>query len=479
MMFNTASKDEGKRGTLSCVPFCLVVILLGGIFLARPALCDLTSDLNRKGLKEMQTGRYREAIVYFESAYKTAPENETVRKNLGLAYYNWSNLLAGESDWAGAIRGADQALKYNPDNETYMHHLSTLYNNLGLSLADQEKFDLAEDNLKLALRYLPGSAIAQTNLYNILIQHANQQLRKKNERKSLRLAKEATTLQPEKPLAHVFVGEIYYLQDNFNKALENWEKALELNPQDETLQQKIEKLQREKPVEEKFRTKRREHFRIRFQKETGSDYAWVVSDILREARRKIGRQYNLFPEGVIPVIVYSKEEFDTATGAAHWTLGLYDGKIRLREQDISNKKDVLEKILYHEYSHALLFLSYGGNIPTWLHEGFAQYNEPDQALSKNDKEFIRSYIGEGRTFLLEDLDEMFKQKQDSRALRAAYLGSKLAIRYFFENHRRYSMKRLFEELKKNNDWITALLTVYHRSLERLNEEIGYYIEETG
>ena len=160
----------------------------------------------------------------------------------------------------------------------------------------------------------------------------------------------------------------------------------------------------------------------------------------------------------------------------HWTLGLYDGKIRIREQDIAQSDKLLRKTLSHEYGHAILYLSYGGNIPLWLHEGFAQFNEPEQVLNAADKQFLIAAIKRYGEFSLEDLEAMFAQKTNEDVVRLAYLESRIFVDYLMEKYRKYKLKRLLQELKERKQWQQALTEVYNRNIQRLNEEFNEYLD---
>lgn len=458
--------------------FLWLLILLSFAIICYPpqGICDLAADYNRQGMERMDNGRYREAIVYFEAAHGSAPEDENIKKNLSVAYHSLAAEYASEKDWYQAIQNERLALKNDPGNEIIKKQLSTYYNNHGLEYAEKERYDLAKDHIRGALKYTPDSDIIETNLYNIILKEADSCYKNNNDYKALNLAREAISLMPDNATAYIFLGNIYYQQDNFKDALISWNKALKINPENKTLQTRIEKLKREKRIEEAFRTKKREHFKIRFEREADSGYIWAISDILEDARRKLRHEFNLYPDEVIPVIVYTGEQFQEATATAHWTLGLYDGKIRLKKHDITRSKDILRRTLSHEYTHAVIYLVYGSNIPVWLHEGFAQFNEPERLLGTADKRFLRSYIKKHGDFSTENIDSMFTRKDDIDAVRAAYLESKIFVKYLVERYRKHKIKRLFEELKEGRGWQEALKEVYGKSIDRLDKEFREYLQ---
>lgn len=450
-------------------------MLLFGLHLPS-ATAGLSSDLNQKGVECLQEGRHRDAIVYFESARNASPHNKTILHNLSAAHHYLASEYASEKNWVEAISNEERAFKFSPENEDIKKQVGVYYNNYALSYLDKERYDRADDNFKKALEYVGDEDTIKINRYNAMLKHSGASLADKNVYKAISLARDAISSLPERSDGYILLGEIYYQQDNFKETLANWNKALEIDPQDQELGSRIEKIQREKKVEEGFGTKRKMYFRIRYDKEMDSEYVWNISDILDGARREMRSRFNLYVSQIIPVIVYTSEQFRSTTAGPHWTLGLYDGKIRLMEQDISKSDIILRKILFHEYAHALLFLKFGGNIPTWLHEGFAQFHEPEEPLGIAEKNFIRAYIKKrSKSFSIESIDEMFKSRDDIFVIKRAYLESKLIVRYLIDKYGKYKLKRLLNELKEGKPWQEAFKEVYRRNTERFDKEFREYL----
>ena len=446
-------------------------------FAARPAICAISDDFNRKGIEKMQEKNYREAIIYFESAYKSSPENTIIKKNLGVAYHNMAASYSANNESANAIRSEKQALKYDPENSMIREQLSVFYNNYGLEYSNSGNYDIAIENLKQAMEYSVDPEPLSGNLYNVILQYADYLQKKKNYSRSLALAKDAVKLLPDLSSGYIFIGNIYYNQDNFIEALKYWDMALKRDPGNDNLNERIEKLKRENIVENAFGTRRKNYFRIRFDKELDSDYIGLISEILENARREIRSEFNLSSNEVIPVVVYADEQFEAATQQPHWTQGLYDGKIRLKSQDISRGDQILKRVLFHEYAHAIIYLIYGSNIPVWLHEGFAQFNEPGKDISPADKRFLSVYIEENKKFSLEDLNGMFGKRSDQDIVRAAYLQAKIFFRYLMDENSKYKLKRLLKELEQGKIWQEAMKEVYHKNIDRINRDFNNYLDD--
>jgi len=437
----------------------------------------ISNDLLRKGNERMRDKDYVQAIVYFESAHKADPYNKTVYKHLSVAYRNLAVLNSQKGELENAIRNGLSALRFDPESGIIKEQLSIFYNNLAMKNADSGNYKSAKDDLQKALELSPDSDVIKKNMYNVLLKYAESQLAKKNHTLAIKTTKEAVMFLPDTPDAHIFAGNIYYQQDNFKDALVCWEKALRLNPANEDLKKRIEGLKREKIVESDFDTERKNFFRIRFDSELDPRYVGMILDILDDARRSIRNQFDFYSDAVIPVIVYDDKQFQAATAQPHWTQGLYDGKIRLRYQDISRDDTNLKRVLFHEYAHAMIFLNVGGGIPIWLNEGFAQFNEPDADFTASDKVFLSDYVKKYGKFSINALDGMFEKRDNQVVIRAAYLESRLFFDYLVEKYTKYRIKRLFEELKQGKRWQKAFTEVYQVSIDRIEKNFNNYLDD--
>lgn len=471
-MFKLKQKKMGRR--ILCPIFFFTLIFFSFV---RVGLGAISDDLLRKGDDRMRDKDYVQAIVYFESAHKADPYNKRVYKYLSVAYNNLAVLNSQKGELENAIRNGLSALRFDPENNIIKDQLAIFYNNFALRNADSRNYKTAQENMKKAFEYSPESEPIKKNLYNVLLQYADYQYKKKNSSIAIKIAKEAITLFPDISQAYIFVGNIYYQQDNFKDALTYWEKASGFDPANEDLKNRIEGLKREKVVEKDFDTERKNFFRIRFDRELDSRYVGIILDILDDARRSIRNQFGFYSDEVIPVIIYDDKQFKEATAQPHWTQGLYDGKIRLKYQDISRDDANLRRVLFHEYAHAMIFLHVAGNIPLWLNEGFAQFNEPDTAFTPSDNIFLSGYIKTHAKFSIEGLDAMFDQRGDQEAIRAAYLESRLFFDYLVEKYTKYRIKRLFEEIKRGKPWQKAFTEVYQVSIDRLEKNFNNYLDD--
>ena len=109
-----------KRARTGHIILCPVLFMLMFCWLFAKAgigICDIDDDYIRLGTERMQDQRYREAIVYFEAARSSDPDDKNIRKNLAYAYHSLAIEYSMEHDWYRAIQNEKLALENDPGND--------------------------------------------------------------------------------------------------------------------------------------------------------------------------------------------------------------------------------------------------------------------------------------------------------------------------------------------------------------------------
>src|SRR5262249_14010013 len=86
----------------------------------------------------------------------------------------------------------------------------------------------------------------------------------------------------------------------------------------------------------------------------------------------------------IPVVLYTTEQFRDITRSPAWAAGAYDGTIRVPMRGALDKREELDRVLSHEFTHALIRTLASRGVPTWLNEGLATALESGDRLSAAD-----------------------------------------------------------------------------------------------
>lgn len=180
-----------------------------------PPAAEMTVEQHfQKGNEYIQSGQFDKAIAEFEAVLKIEPERVSALTNLGVAYYN-----VGRLD--DAIAQYQKALEIGPDDADIHSNMAAAYvqkNDLASALAEYQKAleinpKLAQARFGLAVVYLQQGQNDQA-LEELLQFQANDD-------GSDKLA----TAQ-----ANVYLGAIYLEKGDMEKALVEYQKALQVDP---------------------------------------------------------------------------------------------------------------------------------------------------------------------------------------------------------------------------------------------------------
>jgi tetratricopeptide (TPR) repeat protein len=240
----------------------------------------------------------------------------------------------------------------------------------------------------------------------------------------------------------------YYRLDDLARSLSNAEAALAVS-EDPELSALVKRLRREKPAQDRFIQEATLHFKVLFDGYEHGSVSTEVLHILEDAYRDIGAQTGHFPEDPVTVILYSERKFHDVTRMPDWSGGAFDGKIRVPLRGVEEvNRDVLRKVLYHEYAHALVF-SITPRSPVWLNEGLAMY------LSGETRERV------GQIMPLRTLEGAFPRSQKQSS--AAYSVSYSAVAHLIENYGLYSIVEFLKGLSRGEDMDTAFGSAFFMS----------------
>jgi hypothetical protein len=121
------------------------------------------------------------------------------------------------------------------------------------------------------------------------------------------------------------------------------------------------------------------HFTVLFEGPADEQLANRAVQVLESAYWRIGTLLLTYPDGVVTVVLHTEEEFRDITRSPQWAAAAFDGRIRVPVRGALNEPAELERVLTHEYTHALIQSISPRNVPTWLHEGLAVVCEPNGA----------------------------------------------------------------------------------------------------
>ncbi|MFQ5466318.1 MAG: peptidase MA family metallohydrolase [Thermodesulfobacteriota bacterium] len=166
-----------------------------------------------------------------------------------------------------------------------------------------------------------------------------------------------------------------YEKGDLGSALAHYERALSLDPGDARLKADVERLRSKADQNRGMTTKRGRHFTIRYEGGENAVAGHLIGLLLEEAYFKVGRDLGYYPDDAVKALLYSAERFRDTTRSPSWAGAIYDGAIKVPAGGLTEKTSALERVIFHEYTHALVHRLSRGRAPMWLNEGLAQYEE--------------------------------------------------------------------------------------------------------
>ena len=238
--------------------------------------------------------------------------------------------------------------------------------------------------------------------------------------------KRAVDLQPRFVQAMVLLAQLAYASADLDLAVRSLEKAAALVPRDRALAAQLAEWKKESSLHQSFQTQPGVRFNVLFEGPRQKAVGDHVSAVLESAYWKIGKTLNVYPGAALDVILYSNRQFQDITRAPAWAGGGYDGRIRLPIGGALRSPQTLERVVIHEYVHAVVRNAGGAGVPAWLNEGLASYLEP------GDKTWAtRALRAAEEKISIEDLQEGFGGLDGPTAL-VAYAESQVAAQLVCE-----------------------------------------------
>lgn len=295
--------------------------------------------------------------------------------------------------------------------------------------------------------------------------------------------KEAMSYDPRNPFAPQLMGDLYYLKHDLALAKEYYKKAYLLHP-DEMLKEKIEKINREIPLESKFSTlgeeTEGEKFILKYQNERNlTDVSGVgvmspgdMKKILNESYQVLSDDFGHAIRGSLIVLLYDPEEFRTILDVPHWIGGLNDGKVRLPAYGRNMNQDGARSLVLHEMTHSFVHSMSGGrgHAPEWLNEGLAVYQEGK--MRPRDLIVLKAAIITGTLFPLDRLmaEGIDQFEEDPLLVSLFYEQSFHVVDFLIKKYGMFKLKELvaqFKERKTSEEALTQVIGLRIDQLEAL------------
>ena len=239
----------------------------------------------------------------------------------------------------------------------------------GWAAIDQERYGEAFETFAAAIEVAPddpsawlGSGFAAYMLGQ-------------NEEAEERL-EQALSLEPRLTDASRILGDLYHRTGRSQEAIATYEAALEHAPGDADIAGRLADWQTQDDLHDGFYESRGVHFRVLFEGPSDDALARRIVEMLEAAYLNVGGRLGTYPADAVTVILYTQQQFQDITRSPGWAAGIYDGRIHVPVRGALENRGELERVLTHEFVHALVVGLGGRTVPVWLNEGLATYFEP-------------------------------------------------------------------------------------------------------
>ena len=259
----------------------------------------------------------------------------------------------------------------------------------------------------------------------------------------------ALEIAPSLTDASLLLGHILYRASDIAGAIGVYESALPYAPGREILVTRLDALRREAAVHSTFLESHGTHFTVLFEGAADAQLASRVSDILEAAYWQVSTALAIYPERTITVVLYTQEQFRDITRSPQWAAAAYDGRIRIPVGGADADPGELERVIIHEFTHALVQSLTPLGVPMWLHEGLAVMFEP------NGDAWIDEQLASAPALMpMERLADSFRDLSGDDA-RLAYAQSAAIVRALFDSGGPLTVGAVLQDIARGDTFATA------------------------
>jgi tetratricopeptide (TPR) repeat protein len=259
----------------------------------------------------------------------------------------------------------------------------------------------------------------------------------------------ALATNPDYLQATLWLGDLHYRAGRLDEAIAVYESAQERAPSAGELQEQLVVWRKEQELQRRFQEVRSPHFTALFEASTDEPLARLAVARLEAAYERVGVALGVYPPQPIVVVLYTRDQFGSITRLADWSAAAYDGRIRVRLGGALQERDELDRVLSHEFVHAVVAMLGGRTVPAWMNEGLATVLEPAGSsdaeaplLEAKERPGLSSLHGSFGGFSRRDAE-------------IAYASSARAVRRLLERHGAPALVALLKDLGRGESFASA------------------------
>lgn len=170
-----------------------------------------------------------------------------------------------------------------------------------------------------------------------------------------------------------------------------------------------------------------------------ADQARALLPILDSEYTRVSAELGCRSEERLTAIVQTPEAYRQSTGAAEWSGGQYDGRIRVALLE-STPGEHTRQTFAHEIVHACLAKT--GDWPAWLHEGLAQ-KLSGQVIPAGPRTQVKKMARDGELPGLQQMGSSWSRLSGDHAA-LAYTTALIAIEHLYEAYGNTGVRNLLQ-----------------------------------
>lgn len=263
----------------------------------------------------------------------------------------------------------------------------------------------------------------------------------------------ALELDPSLRQARALLGQVLYRMKDLAGAIRTYDTLVASLPDDRErrdARETFDRWQRESELHDRMQQAIGHHFTVAFEGPAEAELASQAIESLDRAYWRIGQILSVYPSNPIAVVLYTAEQFRDITRSPSWAAGSYDGTIRVPVRGARDTPAELDRVLAHEFTHALIRTLAARGVPAWLNEGLAS------ALETGDLEWADRRVPAAKPVPLRALQTGFGRLSGEQAL-AAYATSAIAARRLLDDAGGVAVANLIRDLGEGVGFETAFL----------------------
>ncbi|MBI3932827.1 MAG: hypothetical protein HY317_05375 [Acidobacteria bacterium] len=249
-------------------------------------------------------------------------------------------------------------------------------------------------------------------------------------------AAKAIRLDERNALSRALLGDAMAALGDRAGAEAEYRRSLQLHP-DTEIERKLAEV-----APPPARPARGAQFRLRYDGGINEPLGIAVLQMLTEAYGEYAKRLAFTPDEPVTVVLQTETAFQEG-GAPEWAAGVNDGTIRIPVRGMDRPTQPLITVLRHELAHSFIAARTGGNCPTWLQEGVAQWLEGGDPAREDGR--VAAAARQRRVIPLVSLEAPFQTLAEADAA-LAYAESLSAVAFIVRTRGEAAVVRLLSAL---------------------------------